>query len=50
MNVELVVVFVLAALALAAVFAIDTWFARRSARREQLPPLRGHGWRGDDGD
>jgi hypothetical protein len=45
-----VLVFVLAACALALIFVVDTWFARRAARREALPPLRGHTWRGDDGD
>lgn len=34
----------------AALFVLDSRAARRRARHDQLPPLTGHGWRGDDGD
>lgn len=41
-------VFLLCVLALVLIILIDGWFTKRRERREQLPPLRGHTWRGDD--
>lgn len=45
---EWVAAFVICAVVLAAIFAVDTWAARRHEARRPLPPLNRHRWQGDD--
>lgn len=47
-SAETITVAIVIVLFMAGLFAIDTWFARRRERREELPPLGRHRWQGDD--